>query len=345
MSLKLKQRDNGVWYVTGTIDGRRHRQSLGTDQKEIAALRFAETQSKIQKAAIYGTEFEATFADAALKYLQDNKDIRFIEPLIRKLGNEKLKDIKPGTIKALAKRLHPDCAPSTWNRQVITPAKAIINFGAELGICHPIRIAKFKEVGSKKPQAVDKIWHEKFIEHAETIQIAAIDLLMFTTGTRITNALELGPEDFNLDNATAMLKQTKNGEAHMVHLTDDLVAMIREIKPTQVKDGSYRMFGFYCRSSVYKPWRRTCEKAGIPYIPPHQCGRHSFATELIIRNKVDVKTVARLGGWKSVRLLLDSYTHPEGEEENIQKVFGGVSVKRDDTPDNIVRLRTKRKAV
>lgn len=343
MPLKLKKRESGIWYISGTVDGRRYRRSLKTDKEEVARLKFAEAQSKIQKAAIYGTEYEATFSDAAVKYLQSDKDTRFIEPLIRKLGNTRLKDIKPGTIKALANQLYPSAAPATKNRQCITPAKAIINFGAELGMCAPIRIAKYKETGSKKPVAVGKDWHERFIQHAVNLRIAAIDLLMFTTGIRITNALELTPDDFDLAQGVAFLKQTKNGESHTVHLTGDLINMVRMIQPRQVSDNTIRMFGYLSRTSIYKPWKKTCESAGIEYVPPHQAGRHSFATELIIRQGVDVKTTARLGGWKSVRLLLEKYAHPEGEGEHIHNAFGDIDIKRDDAPANVVQLIRKRR--
>lgn len=341
MPLKLKQRDNGVWYITGTVDGKRYRQSTGSNQEEVARLVFAEAQSRIQKAAIYGTEYEATFADAAVKYIESGGETRFLSPLITKLGAIKLKSIKPGTIKSLAKEIYPNCQPATQNRQCITPAKAVINHGADLGMCSPIRVSGLKGGTKKMSVAVDVDWHQKFINNAVNIRIAAIDLLMFTTGVRITNAVELTPDDFDIQNATARLKKTKNGEAHTLHLTDELVNMISQIQPMQVADNSIRMFGYTSRSSVYKPWRKTCEKAGIPYVPPHQCGRHSFATELIIRNDIDVKTVARLGGWKSVRLLLDKYTHPENEEVHIHNVFGEMNIDRDDTPDNVVRLRKK----
>lgn len=342
MPLKLKQRKNGKWYISGTIDGKRYRQSTGTDQKEIAEIIFAETQSKIQKAAIYGTECEATFADAAVKYIEDGGETRFLTPLIKSLGKLKLKDIKPGTIKSNAKKIYSNCIPATQNRQGITPAVAVINHGAELGMCTHIRVSKFHERGSKKAIATNREWHEQFIANAFNLRIAAIDLLMFTTGVRITNALELTPEDFDLVAGTAELRETKNGEAHTLHLTDDLISMVRQIQPRQVKDGTIRMFGYYQRSSIYEPWKKTCSKAGIPYIPPHQCGRHTFATELIIRNGVDVKSVARLGGWKSVRLLLEKYTHPEGEEQHIHNVFGEIKVIREDTPENVIPLIRKK---
>lgn len=341
---ELKRRKGGIWYITGTVDGERIRRSLGTRDEKVANLKYAEAQSKLQKAAIYGVEYEALFADAAVLYLQDGKDSRFIAPIIKEIGRMRIAKIKPGTIRRVAKKLYPDATAATRNRQCISPAAAIINFGADAGICNFIRIKKFKVTEEKQPVAVDIAWHEKFIEHADSLQIAALDLLMYTTGVRISNAVRLEPEHLDLDNATALLKQTKNGSAHTLRLTDDLISMLREIEPKQVKDGSYRIFGYYCRSSIYTPWKKTCKAAGIPYIPPHQSGRHTFATEMIIRNGVDAKSTAVIGGWKSVRLLLERYVHPEGLNEQVEEVFGSVKINRSETPDNVIRLKTKRRA-
>lgn len=43
---------------------------------------------------------------------------------------------------------------------------------------------------------------------------------------------------------------------------------------------------------------------------------------MIVRNKVDPKTTADLGGWKSVKLLVENYTHPEKIRDVAERVFG-----------------------
>ena len=49
------------------------------------------------------------------------------------------------------------------------------------------------------------------------------------------------------------------------------------------------------------------ERAGIQRLTPHCC-RHGFATELL-RNGVDVFTVAWLGGWKGPAQVIKTYGH------------------------------------
>jgi integrase len=37
-------------------------------------------------------------------------------------------------------------------------------------------------------------------------------------------------------------------------------------------------------------------------------GRHGFATTAL-RNRIDPKTAAQLGGWKNIRLFMETYAH------------------------------------
>ena len=71
---------------------------------------------------------------------------------------------------------------------------------------------------------------------------------------------------------------------------------------------------------MYSKWQSACERAGIDYIRPHQAGRHAFATEMIVRNRVPAVTTAKLGGWANTRML-DRYAHPEGLEDVVDAVF------------------------
>ena len=63
----------------------------------------------------------------------------------------------------------------------------------------------------------------------------------------------------------------------------------------------------------------------MAYYGLHEGGRHSFATELIVRKKIDAKTTAKLGGWKSTKVLIDNYVHPEGLEKVVDQVFAGTN--------------------
>jgi hypothetical protein len=54
----------------------------------------------------------------------------------------------------------------------------------------------------------------------------------------------------------------------------------------------------------------------------HEAGRHSFATEALIRRGIDPVTTARLGGWRNRTLLMQTYAHAEDLGAIAEKVFG-----------------------
>lgn len=210
---------------------------------------------------------------------------------------------------------YPTAGHATLNRQVITPTQAIINFAAELGHCPPIRVKRFK-VPKTIRRAVDRTYIDRFRANAPA-GVAAMVLFMFQTGCRVSIATSMEWKDVNLQERSVTIGRDKNGDPHVIHLTTEMVAALANLPKFRRK-----VFGYASRHAVYPIVRRVCERAGLPYLATHQPGRHSFATEMIVRNNVDVATTAKLGNWRSPRVLLDNYVHAEHEADVIERVFG-----------------------
>ncbi len=260
---------------------------------------------------------KTTFAEAALVYLEAGRSERFLKPIIEVIGERRIADLTPGEIKDLAVRLYPDAKAATRNRQVLAPVTAVVNCAAERGLCQPIRIKRLKE---SKPQrtAVGRPWIDAFRTSAVNNWVRALALFMFTSGARLGDALSLTPSDIDLRGRVARVRRTKNGDPHDYLLTPEMAEELAVLEPRLD-----RVFGYTQRRHLYAAWRSTCEAAGLAYVPPHQAGRHSFATEMIVRAKQDVATTAALGNWKSPRLLLENYAHAERLRETSDRVFGG----------------------
>ena len=67
------------------------------------------------------------------------------------------------------------------------------------------------------------------------------------------------------------------------------------------------MFKYSTRDTAKQPWRNACKRAGIRQLSYHAC-RDGFATGLLDRG-VNLKTVAKRGGWKDVRHVFQTYDH------------------------------------
>jgi len=321
----------GIWHIRGTVAGQRIRQSTGTRDPDTAEKIRAETEARAHRVALYGPEHETTFADAALLYQQDGKPRRYLAPIIRAIGKRRIDSIAPGELKSLARRLYPEAKASTLNRSVIKPARAVINHAADLGLCAHIRVKTFKEQDTIR-HAVDRAWIDAFCVGAEQAlkpqlaqRIGTAALLMFTTGMRLGELVKLTPNHLRLPERLIILSAdiTKTDHPRRVYLTEEVAKGLGALPRlvTHYGRGEARVFGWADTHGPYVPWRKACEAAGIPYRLRHEAGRHSFATEMIVRRRVDIKTTAEMGGWKDARVLL-GYTHAEDMAAVAEKVFG-----------------------
>lgn len=345
MPLKLKWRD-GVAYIHGTIKGKRIRRSLGTRDPQIADVLKAQEEARLWRAATYGIEHEATFAEACVHYLKAQAPkANYLAPIIRRIGKQRLASITPGHIRVLAKELYPRAKPQTRNRQVLGPVCAVINFAHELGLCHPIRIKRFAPFDEKVKRAVNREWIDQFRAHASP-HMAAYALFLHTTAARPTEALLLRPKDLDLENQTGWSSTpTKNGARRQFWLTQEMTNELRNLPPRKIRSGQYegelRIFGWHDKSGVARLWRATCEKAGLDYVTPYEAGRHSFATEAITRQGRNVVMVAKIGNWKNTTTLLKNYAHPEDMQTFVEEVYGSkpASQKRKAAPKKLRVIR------
>lgn len=322
MGLKVVWR-NGHAYAAGTVQGRRIRQSLGTGDPEQAEEARAALEAKAWRQGLYGDEAVRTFEDAALSYLENGGEGRFMAPLIRYFRGVRLASIKPGHVIEAAAKLYPKGTPETRRRQAITPAVAVINHGHLKGWCGAIRV-KAPKGRAKHRKAVGRPYidavraacmaHKPRLPH-----LAALMLFLHQTGARLSEALALAPDDVSLPDATAVAHDTKNGEPRTIYLTAEMVAELRNLEP---REG--RVFGYVTKNGVYRALRQACTEAGVAYLGTHQPGRHSFATALDAQGFTSAQ-IAEAGGWKSRALVAQRYTHPEDAGRRAAEAMGAGS--------------------
>lgn len=300
MPLTLFKRD-GIWHYRGTVAGRRLRGSCKTKDKAIAAREASEIESREWKRRHDGPGAVLTFAQAASLYRGAGKSDRFLTAIEDYWKNTLIKDITPGGIRQMAIELYPNAGAAGRNRQGIVPARAVINYAAESGLCSPIKIKKFKvDAKIKEPATLE--WVNAFVAHANP-HIGAMCMFMFLTGARIGEAVDMKWEDVDLVQKTALIRQTKVSDERLAHLPANLVVKLANLARIDGRG----VFGYLHPDDTWRVWEAAIKKAGIKYLSPHCC-RHGFATGLL-RRGVDVKTVARLGGWKTAALVLSTYGH------------------------------------
>lgn len=315
----------GRWaHMRGTVAGTRIRKGCGTRDPAHAERIRAETEARAEREALYGQAAEATFADAYLRYHAAGKPRRYLGPIVKALGRRRLADIMPGDLKALALKLYPHAKGNTRNRSVIGPARAVINHAAELGLCVHMRVRGFKSPKVIRT-AVDREWIDAVRAHAINPYIAAFVLFCFTTAARAGEALLLAPEHVDLTRRKAIsAKPTKNGQHRIFYLTEEMCEVLAALPPKAINygHGPVRVFGYATTYGFCSALRRSCKAAGVEYHCPHEAGRHSFATEMLVRQGVDPVTTARLGNWEDINVMLRHYAHAGDLQAAADASFG-----------------------
>lgn len=336
--LKLKPRrrketTRAIWTISGKgPDGVVYRESLGAYSRSEAEVAFERRRGEIYAhAARSGASDDLPVADLIVYYLDTPDpetgrahDPRFTDVIVRHLGERRVSELSAPGIHDVARIAYPAAKASTVNRQFIAPLSAAIRFCHDRGRCPLLAVPRLAESRPPERVAADQRWIEAFCRAAVELRhprLAAMELLMATTGARRGSCIELQWADVDISGRTATLRDTKSGDDVTAYLADGMVSALESIRGD---DGS--VFGIQRDThgkplrSFYRRWRAICVHAGIAYIPPHQSGRHTFATEMIVRRGVDAFTTAALAGWRSPKML-ERYVHAKGARHVVDAAF------------------------
>lgn len=308
----------GIAYATGTVAGERIRKSLGTRHQGQAEELCAQFEARLWKRHSYGEEAVRTFEEAALDYQKAGGESRFLAPFIKRFRGRVLGTIKPGEIRKAARELYPHAKPATRNRQAIVPARAVINHAADLGWCAPIKIANFATRKTNRTIA-ERDWIDAFLAQADADDLphlAAAILFMWQNGPRISEVARVLPEHFDARKRTIVLATTKEDAWEVCHLSRELTTRIANLPQTEERP----LFGYASRWGIRQRARAVCRRAGIRFIPSHQAGRHSFATNAL-RMGATPRQVMDGGRWKTARMVLEIYAHEEAAGRAIADLF------------------------
>ena len=315
MPLKLVRRGKSPhYYLRGAVRGRSIFETTGTNDKEIADAIRIRRENELLHISVFGEAATVTFVQAGVSYVKEGGEARFLglydedtgewSLLMGHFGNTVVGKIRQAEVDAAADALYPKAQAATRKRQVYVPVSAVLRHAARKGWC---TLSSFRHPPVKR--SVTK-WSTperlgQLLPHC-TPQLRRLVVFLTYTGPRISEALRVHWDtDVALDRRTVFLRRTKNGNSRTVQipppLMDELVAV-----PPDERHGL--LFGWKTRWAVYEPLREACEKAGVEYLPPHQQGRHTFATWMRTYAGLDLIGLKEAGGWESLSSV-ERYAH------------------------------------
>ncbi len=308
MPLKLIERGR-YWHLRGTVRGVFVRETTGCVERADAEEVRIKREAEIVERSIHGASATATFIEAAVMYLEAGGEARFVEPLTTHFGMTNLARIDQGAIDRAAKILYPDAAPSTLNRQVYTPAAAILHFAAERGLCDWRKIHRPKQPAGRvrwlRPEEAERLME------ACSPHLGPLVTFLFYTGARLSEALYLDWRDVDLQRRQVSFIDTKNDEARGVPLHDRVIAELanlprREGAVFRRPDGRPYERKTDGGGQIKTAFKGACRRAGIENFTPHDC-RHTWATWHYMENR-NLAALMELGGWKSEAMVM-RYAH------------------------------------
>ena len=320
MSLKLtKQPGRTNWYLRGTIKGTRVTESTGTSVKMLAEEYRVQREHELYREAIYGAKVDATFRDAAKRYLSAGGDDRFLAPVLSRIGDVPIARIRQQEVDDLARALFKGKSSATANRQVYTPVSSVLHHAAGLGWC-PVPVLRRPKQPASRVRYITAEEAGRLLDAAQPYMRPLICFLLYT-GARVGEALWLDWSAVDLKRRHVEFVKTKNGSARGVPLH---MAVVRELEGLAHRNGSVfrrsdgqpytkptvrhdTSAGARIRSSFATAVRR----AGLTDFHPHDC-RHTWATWHYQANR-DLGALMRLGGWKTMSMVM-RYAHTNVDE-------------------------------
>lgn len=320
MPLRVTRRAGSrhLW-VTGTIRGRRVRESAGTDDPGLADEFRATREAEIYRAAVHGARPTVTVATATESYLvnagpHSAATLARVGRLLRAIGpRATLAEIDQHRIDQLAATLlRPGSAQATRLREVTTPIRAILTHAARRGWCD---LPQFEAPPPPPPRTE---WltpaEADALEAAAAKHLRPLLVFLLATGARLGEALRLEWPDVDLDHGRARLRLTKSGGDRHVDLCPRAVVAMSALphrigavfrtraghayEPKRVQGGG----------QIKTAWATALRTAKLSTrrLTPHTL-RHTWATWHAAIHR-DPQLLRYEGGWASLALV-DRYAH------------------------------------
>jgi integrase len=325
-----------VWWMSYTLEGKRVRRSLETEDKQLA--KKIEAKGKTQ--LIEGKWFEKLpGGDKGFKEMMDKyegehvsqlRSVRqhkgFIKNLRSFFANIPILEITPSLISDFKmKRRGDGVGPASINRELSVLKKAFNKALKEWGWVKENPVAKIpmeKEPKGRVRYLRDGEFQSLYDACAEWLK--PILLVARHTGMRKGNILSLKWDQVDLFRKEIILEHTKNGERLGIPLNETMMGLFKSLFRVRHANSPY----VFCHRNgrrfveLKTSFREALKKAGIQDFRFHDL-RHCFASSLV-QNGVDLYQVQMLLGHKDSRMT-QRYSHlaPENLRNAVLKLDRG----------------------
>ncbi len=201
-TLKLSLRDNGFWYATGTINGKKINHSSGLKKPEKKAARewllhhelelINKQSNNCMDTGKFGVLLDAYVQDQPQMSVKEFKQIAIVR---KHLGNQPVKKVRSNLDEYIRTR-HAKNQPNTIERDVNSRIGTIINYGYQRKLCGEF-LASVKHVDDTRSVYLSKELRDQFIaqwegEHKDFTIVLLFQGLRFSQAAKLTGSDIMG---------------------------------------------------------------------------------------------------------------------------------------------------------
>lgn len=315
--MPIKQRGQVWWLDLYAPDGKRIRQSCGTQDRKEAQEYHDRLKSELWRQNKLGEKPRHTWQEAVVKYVAENQNQRSLKTtkenlrfLHSFLSEKKLDEIDKCLIEHIKhEKIATGVAVATVNR-MLTVLRAILNAAYYWEWLDKPPVIKLL---SGDAERIRWLTHDQanallneLPEHLKPIVTFAL-----ATGLRETNITGLQWSQIDMARKCAWIHadQAKGKKALAVPLNDDALSVIK----AQIGRHLTSVFTYKGKSihrGNCKAWRKALKRAGIDDFRFHDL-RHTWAS-WHVQNGTPLHVLKELGGWTDMKMVL-RYAHLSSE--------------------------------
>jgi integrase/recombinase XerD len=234
----------------------------------------------------------------------------FVEKFLARIDKEP-KDLEEEDAKLYISELFEDKSKNT-----IMLAAASLKFFYTQILGKTFESIKMPKKERKLPEILNKEEVKSLIESADNVKSRLIISLLYSTGLRVSEVVNLKVENLNFSENTGWVRSGKGNKDRLFSISEELCSELSEYLKGRENKYVFSKGAPLTTRNIQKIIKSTKERAGISKkVTPHTL-RHSFATHLLEQG-TDIRVIQAMLGHASLNTT-QLYTHISSEQ--IKKV-------------------------
>lgn len=350
MERKPRQRKRGMgsifkhgnsWWIAYYIGGKQVKERVGAvgvvtkgQAEEALKARIGEivqgrfNLEKAKKAIIFDKVMDKYLEWATDNHKSAERDVEAFKVLLKYFGGKNVQDLTSWLVEKYKSDRKTQVKPATINRE-LTVLKRMFNLAIQWGLAtsNPVQGVESLPVSKGIPRAL-KEWEFQKLYDSASPHFKPILLCAYLTGMRRSEIIRLKWEDVDFETGYIIVREAKNNEARAIPIEDTLKKELLRLKENATCGHVFTTpegTPYKYRDAFKRAWKTALKKSGIRKCRFHDL-RHTFTSNLIVKEKEDLITVSELTGHKDIRMLKRyGHTREEFKKEAIRKL--GASLK------------------